>query len=98
MASSSNKISINLIIAVAIAIAAIAVTLQNSQVVTLRLLAWQIETSLILLLALNFFAGALLIYVLMFIQQQRLKREKRNLEKEIQKKEAALKAQTPPIS
>lgn len=80
--TSSSKLSINLIVAIVIAIVAIIITLQNSQVVTMRVLAWQFDISLILLLAMNFFAGALLIYMLMFWQHQKLKRENRRLIKQ----------------
>lgn len=95
---SSQRISANLIIALLIAIVAIVITLQNTQMVTLRFLMWKVEASLILLLALNFLAGALLIYVLMLLQVQKLKRENRKLRKDKVEKKGNADSTMPPIS
>ncbi len=95
---SSQRISANLIIALLIAIVAIVITLQNTQMVTLHFLMWKVEASLILLLALNFLAGALLIYVLMLLQVQKLKRENRKLRKNKIEKKGNADSTMPPIS
>ncbi len=73
--------SANVIVAVVIAILAIVLTLQNAQIVTVRLFLWKAEASLILLLALNFAAGALLVYLLMLLQVRSLRKTIRKLEK-----------------
>lgn len=90
-----NRWSINLILAMLIAILVIVVTLQNTSIVSLRFLVWEMQASLVLLLALSFLAGALLIYLLMLWQLQRLKKEKRKLEKEIKKRGMSDESNTP---
>lgn len=84
--SSGSSLSANVIIAVTIAILAIVLTLQNAQVVTVHLFLWKAEASLILLLALNFAAGALLVYLLMLLQTRALRKTIRKMEKAAKEK------------
>jgi uncharacterized integral membrane protein len=81
--------SANLIAALLIAVLAIVLTLQNAQSVTVHLFLWKVEASLILLLALNFAAGALLVYLLMLLQVRSLRKTVRKLEKAIKEKPVA---------
>lgn len=73
------KKPVSIIIALAVIALVIVITIQNSASVTVRLIGWKIESSLILVIFISFLAGALSTLLLMLpalLKKKKNKKEK----------------------